>query len=192
VDGRVHGIGADGALEQLVHARGWRNHQRTRSRYRPGGTDAVGDDDHVDGGSTGGGGGFEEGARELGRGDGVGVVVPHAVGVGHALDAVQLHVPQQIGPRILTGAQLVPRLRFGSLSALPRAGPDCCTRCSGLRGLDRRTPRARAARGQGKGSVAKGMTDQVGCGCEGMKRGEEGLREECVWGRRLRRVVVGA
>jgi len=106
VDGRVHGVGADGALEKLMHARGRRYHQRPSSRYRPGGTGAVGDDDHVDGrggggGSTGGRGGFEEGARELGRGDGGRVVVVlHAIGVGHALDAVQLHVPQQIEPNL--------------------------------------------------------------------------------------------
>jgi len=116
VDGWVHGVGADGALEQLVYARGRRYHQRPRPRYRPGGTSAVGDDDHVDGGGggTGGGGGFEEGAGELGRGDGGGVVVIlHAVGVGHALDAVQLHAPQQIERNL---DQLVARLRFGSLS----------------------------------------------------------------------------
>ncbi len=48
----------------------------------------------------GGGGQLEERARELRRrgGGAFVVVLLHAVGVGHALDAVQLHGPHQIEP----------------------------------------------------------------------------------------------
>ena len=90
VDGRVHGVGADRALEQLVHAGG-------RRYERPRGGPAPRDDDHVHRRRRGGGGGggrLEEGAGE---------VVGHGgfvVGEGHALDAVHhdLHGPEQIEP----------------------------------------------------------------------------------------------
>jgi hypothetical protein len=92
VDGRVHGVGADGALEQLVHPGGRRD-----KRPRPRTPAAVGGDDRA-----GGGGRLEERARELRRRGGV-VVVLHAVGVGHALDAVELHGPHQIEPNLPPG-----------------------------------------------------------------------------------------
>jgi hypothetical protein len=92
VDGRVHGVGADRALEQLVHP-GGRRHQRPRPSAAVGGAG-----DEADRGRRGGG--LEERARELRRRGGGAFVVLllHAVGVGHALDAVQLHGPHQIEP----------------------------------------------------------------------------------------------
>jgi len=162
VDRREHGVGADGALEQLVHARGRRYHQRPRPRYRPGSTGAVGNDDHVDGrggGGCTGGGGFEEGAGELGRCDGGGVVVVlHAVGVGHALDAVQLHVPQQI-ERNLDGCPTWGQAQIRLfLSPLPRGGPGS---------LDEvlRAPRTRSKNSTGAGCE----------GGEGERSGAEGM-----------------
>lgn len=97
VDGRVHGVGADGAFEQLVDAhRG--SHERPGDDPSGAPTPAARDDDHVDGRGrrgAGGGGRLEEGAGEVGHRV---VVVVQAVGEGHALDAVHLHGPEQIGP----------------------------------------------------------------------------------------------
>jgi hypothetical protein len=114
VDGRVHGVGADGALEQLVHPGGRRD-----KRPRPRTPAAVGGDDRA-----GGGGRLEERARELRR-RGV-VVLLHAVGVGHALDAVELHGPHQIEPNLPPGPgeREPPRRRRSSSKAGRGAAPD--------------------------------------------------------------------
>jgi hypothetical protein len=114
VDGRVHGVGADGALEQLVHAGGRRD-----KRPRPRTPAAVGGD------RADGGGRLEERARELRRRGGV-VVVLHAVGVGHALDAVELHGPHQIEPNLPPGPgeREPPRRRRSSSKAGRGAAPD--------------------------------------------------------------------
>jgi hypothetical protein len=115
VDGRVHGVGADGALEQLVHPGGRRD-----KRPRPRTPAAVGGDDRA-----GVGGRLEERARELRRRGGV-VVLLHAVGVGHALDAVELHGPHQIEPNLPPGPgeREPPRRRRSSSKAGRGAAPD--------------------------------------------------------------------
>jgi hypothetical protein len=96
---------ADGALEQLVHPGGrWDKQPRPRTPAVVGGD---GGDDRA-----GGGGRLEERVRELRRRGGV--VVLHAVGVGHALDAVELHGPHQIEPNLPPGPGNGSLLRTGA------------------------------------------------------------------------------